>query len=129
MNQPTQLPTVNLLLYIWIPVIATIGGALVTGIILLINNLINKRSEERKHLNQIMLNAALENWKGAIDFAKLQGGAIVPFEAHLIYVMKLTNVLFNKNITKGNISEKLKEVREVCDEVEKFIESSEKKEG
>jgi len=132
MPPTTQLPVNSF--YIWIPVIAALGGGLVSGIILLINNWINKRSEERKHLNQMMLHAALENWKQACTFAletsKIsgRGAAVLPLETHIIYVMKLTDVLFNEKVTKENVIQKLKEVREVCDEVSKFIISEEKKE-
>lgn len=132
MPQTTQLPVDSL--YIWIPVIAAIGGGLVSGIILLFNNWINKRSEERKHFNQMMLNTALENWKQACTFAietsKISGRrvAVLPLETHIIYVMKLTDVLFNERITKENVIQKLKEVRDVCDKVSNFIESEEKKE-
>lgn len=79
-----------------------------------------------------MLNAALENWKQACTFAiemskiSQRSTSILPLEAHIVYVMKLTNVLFNDKITKENVAQKLNEVREVCNEVEKFIESSEK---
>jgi len=121
-------------LYIWIPVIAAIGGGLVSGIILLFNNWINKRSEEKKHFNEIMLNAALESWKQACDFAiestkmSHRRAVVLPLEAHIIYVMEVTKVLLDKKITKENIVEKLKKVREICNEVSKFIESSEQKE-
>lgn len=118
---------------IWIPVIAAIGGGLVSGIILLVNNWINKRSEERKHLKQIMLNAALDHWKQTCSFAleqsKMNPGrtfSILPFEANVIYIMNLTNILSSEKITKHNIQQRLKEVREITDEVTKFIESNEK---
>jgi hypothetical protein len=55
-----------------------------------------------------------------------RSASILPLEANIIYVMKLTNVLFNDKITKENVAQKLNEVREVCNEVEKFIQSSEK---
>ena len=115
----------------WIPVIAAIGGGLVSGIILLINNWINKRSEEKKHLDELMLNVALEYWKQAAAIAVEQSKtsthkiAIVPLESYIIYVMKLTKVLFNEKITKQNVVQKLKEVREVSGEVSKFIRSEE----
>jgi hypothetical protein len=118
---------------VWIPVIAAIGGGFVSGIILLINNWINKKSEERKHIRQIMLNAALDHWKQTCNFAlersKMTPGQrilILPFEANIVYVTNLANVLFNEKITKENIVSKLKKVREISDEVTKFLESEEK---
>jgi hypothetical protein len=42
--------------------------------------------------------------------------------------MNLTNILSNEKITKDNILQKLEEVREINDEVIKFIESNEKEE-
>lgn len=128
-------PTAQLpVLYIWIPVIAAIGGGLVSGIILLVNNWINRKSEERKHLRQIMLDAAIEHWKQTCSFAleqsKMNPGrtiSILPFEVNMIYIMNLTSILSSGGITKANIQQKLREVREITDEVTKFIESDEKR--
>jgi hypothetical protein len=80
-----------------------------------------------------MLNAALDHWKQTCIFAleqsKMNPGrifSILPFEANMIYIMNLTNILSSENITKHNIQQKLKEVREINDEVERFIESDRK---
>ncbi len=110
----------------WIPVIAAIGGGFVSGAILLINNWINKRSEERKHLNEIMLNVALEHWKQAcmVAIEKMKLGSrtsILPLESYIVYVMKLTDVLLTQKVTKNNIVDKLKEIHEISDEVTKFV--------
>ncbi|KHE92455.1 MAG: hypothetical protein SCABRO_01792, partial [Candidatus Scalindua brodae] len=51
-------------------IIAALGGAAIGGAITLATNWINKRSEERKQLNSLFVNAGIENWKQGIAHAQ-----------------------------------------------------------
>ena len=47
--------------------LSTLGGALVASVASILTTWINKRSEERKQLQMIAVNAAIENWKTQIE--------------------------------------------------------------
>ena len=118
---------------IWVSVISATVGSLVTGLIALGITWINKKSEERRHLRELMFNAALENWKQscniAIERMKLgHGSAIAPVDTYIIHMMKLSELLINEKITKENIPGKLKEIRELTNAVKNILEKLDKPE-
>ena len=83
---------------LWLPVIGTLGATLITGVIAFSINLVNKRSEERKHKQQLIIQAAIANWNRAYDIAKEHQKAgnravISPLDIYLIHQMKLTEAL------------------------------------
>jgi len=110
----------------WIPVISAIGGGLVAGLVAFSIHWSSKRSEERKHLNTLTITAAIENWK-QINTIFLEHekagipGTVLPLEAFIIHMMKITDVFINEKITKENASAKLKDVYEITSIVNKFI--------
>jgi hypothetical protein len=116
----------------WVPIATAFAGGGFVAIANLITNLINKRSEERKHMHQLLLNAAIEHWKQActVCLEKMKSGQnaeLPPIECTIIYLLKLADTLLNTKLTKNNIKEKLTEIHDLLSEVENFIESQDNK--
>ena len=103
---------------LWLPVIGTLGATLITGVIAFSINLVNKRSEERKHKQQLIIQAAIANWNRAYDIAKEHQKAgnravISPLDIYLIHQMKLTEALTDSKLTISNLNHKLQEVEDL----------------
>ena len=101
----------------WIPVIGTLGGAFITSLINYFNNRTNKRSEERKHANSLLFNAAIENWKKGYEYAHehaLQGLAAraKPIDAYLFHMFKLSKILFDENLSSDEIVKEIEKSAE-----------------
>jgi len=103
----------------WMTIIAAFGGALITGLIAIVISIINKRSEERKHMRELMLHTALEHFKTVCDATP--GQDIFPLEAWIIHLLKISDVFLDAKITKENVINKLKEAYAVSDMVTSFI--------
>ena len=116
----------------WIPVIAALGGAVVVGAAGLINNLINQKAEEQKHVRSLIFNAAIENWKMQWEWGKLKreddlDPFLLPLDASLLHMSKLSNMLFTQNINADNLEDHIRDMSKFSDLLEKVykdIESS-----
>jgi hypothetical protein len=114
----------------WIPVIAALGGGLVAGVSNFVNNLIDKKAEEQKQVRALIFNAAIENWKMQWEYGKLKREdgiypLLLPVEAALLHMTKISNMLFSEKITKDNLKEKAGEMREFSDLLESIYQESE----
>jgi hypothetical protein len=54
----------------FLPVIGTLGGALIAGLSAYGMNKTNKKSEETKHNRELMLKYSFEHWKESCSYAK-----------------------------------------------------------
>jgi hypothetical protein len=118
----------------WVPFLSALGGGLVSGLSAFAIHWSNKKSEERKHLNTLTINAAIENWKQINDAALAHAkegipATVLPLEAFIIHMMKITDVFINEKITKENAPDKLKEVYEITSLVDKYIKERDAKQG
>ncbi len=107
----------------WTIVCIAVLPCLVTGIITYLIHLSNKRSEERKQLNSLSLDAAIVQWKEDMSLMlKVEGKVLVaPLESHIIRMLKLSEVLQKGTLTKDNIVKKLKEVDEINEIATEYI--------
>jgi len=117
----------------WAPVLTALAGGSLVGIFNFIKDWQNRKSEERRHFREVMLNTALEHWKQSSQVWLEMGNrgkkvSLLPIESNIIYLMKLSEVLMDNKITKDNILDKLKEVREVTLKVEEYF-TAEKSSG
>jgi len=119
MSEPAQVNNLTL----WFPLIGAFGGALITGLIAFGINWTNKRSEERKHQQSLMFNAAIENWKKVADITldqvnkgAVKSGGIPPLDSYIIHIMKLSELLTDKKVTKENVAKIINESIEVSQE-------------
>ena len=83
---------------------AFIGGAAgVSGSIA--SSIISRRSEERRHLREVVLRTSLENWRENVALGKLrlergEGVAIYPLESYIIPMCKIVEMVERKGLTE-----------------------------
>ncbi len=109
----------------WFPVVSTLAGGGLVGIINLAMRWQDRKSEESRHLRELIFKTAVEEWKQHCELAieTMKAGkktVIEPLVTYLVHLMKLSEVLIDEKITKENLSQKLTEVSEVMKEVKKF---------
>jgi L-cystine uptake protein TcyP (sodium:dicarboxylate symporter family) len=95
--------------------LSSLAGVVITSIFNLQNAKITKKSEELRHQRELVINAAIENWKQQMEIYKhtKQSTRLVPLDAYIIHMLKFSEVILNSEITPANIEEKMKEVEGV----------------
>jgi len=103
----------------WIVVIGILGGSFITGILVFITNWLTKYYEEKKHRREIVLNAAIENWKNLLDSRTqryiAKGDTIPPIKpliAYIGYMYKFVDVISKKDTDVSELEEALKKAKE-----------------
>jgi hypothetical protein len=66
-------------------------GALSSGVTATVILLITKRSEERRHLRELAMKAALENWHVVSEAAARAGEPRLPLDVFLVHMFKLAH--------------------------------------
>lgn len=89
--------TIASLIGVVIGAIAGVGGSIAVAVI-------TRRSEERRHLREIVLRTSLENWRETMAFGKSQieqghSVSIFPLESYIIPMRKITDILERDNLT------------------------------
>jgi hypothetical protein len=92
-----------------VAVIGTIAGVSIGALSTLIITLINKRSEERKHYRELVVNAAIEHWKHSTELASRLGRKIYPLEVFIFQMIKFYEMILDKKIDTMEISERFAE--------------------
>ncbi len=72
--------------------IGTAIGGVVTGVPAVITFWLGKRSDEKRQLQQLVMQVALENWKYGCDAARRLGGAVLPLDSYVIHALKLLEI-------------------------------------
>jgi hypothetical protein len=114
----------------WVPIVAALAGGALVGILNFVKDWQDRKSMERRHLRELLLNTALTHsgqlTSVFIEFIKKgQKASLAPIEATIVHLIKFSEVLLDTKITKDNIVNKLKEAREISAEVEKYIKTEE----
>src|SRR5438270_11232267 len=91
--------------------LATAIGALSSGATAVIILLINKRSEERRHLRELAMKAALENWLYMSKTATEYGAERLPLDVFVVHMLKLSEALTSRDLSADNLAAKLREVQ------------------
>lgn len=93
-------------------VIAGLGGAAIGALPSLISTFINRRAEDKKNFNELVVKAAIENWKFIAENS--QSRSILPMEHYIIHTAKMCEfALSGKPITPKTTEARLKEIDEV----------------
>jgi len=92
-------------------IIGTLGGAIVGGVFTVIIAVINKRSEERKHYRELIVNASIENWKHLSEISKAK--YIQPMSDFIFHMVKVCDLALDKKTNINNIQQKLDEIYEI----------------
>ena len=105
-----------------IAVIGTLAGALIGSLSTLFITWLNKKSEERRHVRELVVNAAIESWKQHVSVAVAKNIAvgIMPLDTYIIHMIKFSELILDKKINASNIEEKLAEVTKVVNKAEEY---------
>ena len=119
-----------------IAIVGTLGGVLLTSLFNLGNNWMSKRSEERTKIRELVINAAIENWKEKTDqMLKLQAmspspnARIYPLDFFIVYMAKICDVALKPNVTRDEVMIKFREAGEMLEALttERIREQEERK--
>jgi KaiC/GvpD/RAD55 family RecA-like ATPase len=91
--------------------LASAIGAVSTGATAIIILLINKRSEERRHVRELAMKAALDNWIHMSKAATEYGAERLPLDVFVVHMLKLSEALTSCDLTADNLAAKLREVQ------------------
>ncbi len=110
----------------WLPVLTAFAGGGLVGLFDLFKDRQNRKSEERRHLRELMFNAAVENWKHnntvAVELMKVGNKVeLMPLDSYIVNLLTISDALLNTTLTKENVAEKLKGAFEISMEADKFI--------
>lgn len=99
--------------------IGTLGSGIIAASAALLGNWMNKRSEERKHYRQLIINAAVENWKHVAQSLLDHGvrGSFLPLDDYILHMMKFTELMIDQKLDESNLEQKLNEIRAFTDRV------------
>ena len=88
-----------------IPVLSAILGTVVGVVGTIIVTYINKRSEERKHLSSLAVNAGIEDFKEAVRvaIASKKKATISPLALYILNMKYLTEIIQKKGIDKDEL--------------------------
>ena len=114
---------VNIVIALISAVSALVGGVVGAAVTLLATWLRN-RSEERKHFRELLLSAALENWKEQVSIEKLKlekrptlDVYFPSLDMYLFYMVKLAPALLDKDIKPSDVEKLLDEANEISEKV------------
>ena len=117
-------PTAYTLIRTAVGAIAGIGGTILSTWIV-------QRSEERRHLRQVVLNAAIENWKLTTEHGRRlaeAGYSVInnPIDSYVINIMKLVSILNERNLTEDRMRTIMRDIYTVTaaanEEVDRYNE-------
>lgn len=99
--------------------LSSLTGVVITSIFNLLNTRISKASEERRHQREIIIKAAIDNWKQAAEIALASPDPekIYPLDAYIIHMIKFSELLVDKNLDSSKVTAKLAELNAFMDHV------------
>jgi hypothetical protein len=108
-------------------IIGTLGGALIGALSTLGVTWLTRRSEERKHYRELIINLAVENYKeeGAMARAILERRPEIsqvhyPLDDFIIHMAQLADLVIDKKMHRGEVRKILAELNELTDEVHAY---------
>jgi hypothetical protein len=92
-------------------------GVLITQLVTILNARSSRKSEERKHYRELIVKAAIENWKQQMEaYAVHQQPMVhIPLEVYLIQMVKFSELFMDPEakLTESSVSELYQEFRRV----------------
>jgi hypothetical protein len=89
-------------------VLGTLGGTLAGGLFSMIVAIVSKRSEERRQFRELVVKAAIENWKTLYEGAK--SGGVSPMTDFIVHASKVCDLALTRNLTAENARGELKKI-------------------
>ena len=106
--------------------IGALGGAFIGFLSTAIVTYITKRYDSEKHIKELIIKTAIENWKLKNETAKASSRAtgipkrMMPLDAYIVHMLKFSDIILNKKLTTKNIAKKLEEVAEFSEKACNF---------
>ena len=89
--------------------VAGLGGAAIGALPNLISTFINRRAEDKKNFNELVVKAATENWKFVAEHS--QSRAVLPLEHYIIHTAKMCEfALSGEPVTPETTEKRLNEI-------------------
>lgn len=98
-------------------VFGTLAGTLIGALATLAVTWLTKRSEERKHYREIIVNTAVQYHNAIFEARKVTGGTVLSLDYYIIHMTKLAELLNKKNITPEDIDRIYNESEELQDKM------------
>jgi hypothetical protein len=112
--------------------IGTLGGALIGALSTLGVTWLNKRSEERKHYRELIINLAVENYKeaGIMARAMLERRPDIsqiqyPLDDFIIRMVQLGELIIDKKLNPTEIKDILAKMDALTDQVHEYYDTRE----
>lgn len=76
-----------------------------------------KRSDERRHIRELVMRTAVENWKAVYQAAKDAGSSeMLPLDVYILHMLKLSEIILaEKKLKPDRIARRLSEVDEIVE--------------
>lgn len=88
--------------------IGTLGGVLIGAVTTVATTYIAKRSEDRKHLQQIAMQTAVESWRATIESGSYK--YVPPLSHYLINATLICKLIDEKRLTPERVAQRAEEV-------------------
>ncbi|MGH9765295.1 MAG: hypothetical protein ACREDR_31760 [Blastocatellia bacterium] len=99
-----------------LPLGVLIGG-LISTITAVAITFMNNRSEERRKYKEIVINAAITQWKNAAELTTKTGGTVYPLDAFLVQMAMLSQIMLNRTIKPAEIPDLFRQYNEISDTI------------
>lgn len=105
---------------------SSIAGVSITALFNYLNTRLTKQSEERRHQRELIIKAAIDNWKQATDIAMASPFVerINPLDSYIIHMIKFSELLVDDKVDSSNVTAKLAELRSFMDIVHSWLEKN-----
>lgn len=96
-------------------------GSLISSLVVLLSAVIQslsarqqRKAEERKHLKELLIKTALESRNQTLEIAKRTPGqsVILPLTDHILHMVALAEIVFEKKLDKATVAARMKELEE-----------------
>gem|GEM_PF-3992995 len=102
--------------------IGTLGGVLIGAIATTVTTYITKRSEERRHFQQLAMQAAIESWKGVIQHDR--AGRVAPLSHFILHTVLTSQLLSQKGLTPEIVRKRHDEISAMLATLEENADAS-----
>ena|SRR5258708_36934393 len=99
--------------------LSAMAGATIPSLASVITTLITKRSEEKRHYRELVIGAAIENWKQFIALTP-PGESIEPLEDFILHMMKFYDEILAKKLDPKTMEARLQELSNQSRDLYKF---------
>ena len=93
-------------------VVGSVVAAAASALSTLAVTWLTKRSEERKHFRELVVNVAYKNWEKLVSNVEKTpgGGYVYPVDDFILIMSKTADLILDKNLNSENIEAKLEEI-------------------